>query len=178
VSGGKRRPLLPNRMTTRSRPRPTRLPRLDCWNGIPGCSPASLTRGLVASARTLFSPETASTRASALPWRRASWRGPKRTRIEAGRGSAEKDGVGMDRHRRIGAVAIMLLVAAVAGCGPLEFAGRADETAPRRSRRPWTGSSSTRLRDWAWYVCGSPGDFCTGHGDDGRAYGPTAAAHA
>jgi hypothetical protein len=33
----------------------------------------------------------------------------------------------MDRHRRIGAVAIVLIVAAVAGCGPPEFAARANE---------------------------------------------------
>ena len=36
----------------------------------------------------------------------------------------------MDRHRRIGAVAMVLIVGAVAGCGSLdEFAGRANETA-------------------------------------------------
>jgi len=35
----------------------------------------------------------------------------------------------MDRHRRIGAVAMVLIVAAVASCGPFEFAGRANETA-------------------------------------------------
>jgi hypothetical protein len=50
--------------------------------------------------------------------------------LTTGRGSAEKDDVSTDRHRRIGAVATVLIVAALAGCGSLDvFAGRADETA-------------------------------------------------
>src|SRR6266446_10111031 len=129
MSGVRRRPM-PNLTTMKSRRQPTRRPPFGCWSGTPGCSLASSTRGLVASARTLFSPETVSTRASALPWRRASWRRPTRRPIDNGHGPAEKDDRSMDRHRRIGAVAMVLIVGAVAGCGSLdEFAGRANETA-------------------------------------------------
>jgi hypothetical protein len=71
----------------------------------------------------------------------------------------------MDRHCRIGAVAIMLLVAALAGCGSLdEFAGRANETAHLHEQ------ADAALTRWAAAVAAAGGrqDFVPTEGMTGQ----------
>ena len=70
----------------------------------------------------------------------------------------------MDRHRRIGAVAMVLIVAAVASCGPFEFAGRANETARLHEQ------ADAALARWAAAVAAAGGqqDFVPTEGMTGQ----------
>jgi hypothetical protein len=70
----------------------------------------------------------------------------------------------MDGHRRIGAVAMVLIVAAVAACGPFEFAGRANETAHLHEQ------ADAALARWAAAVAAAGGrqDFVPTEGMTGQ----------
>ena len=70
----------------------------------------------------------------------------------------------MDRHRQLGAIAMVLIVAAVVGCGPFEFAGGAGETARLHKQ------AEAALARWAAAVAAGGGrqDFVPTEGMTGQ----------